>query len=74
LVEFFREEPGGAGSVFYLQNIETALPLRRGALPEGGMGVARNWRGGRAVECGGLENRWRRKPLVGSNPTLSVAY
>jgi hypothetical protein len=26
------------------------------------------------VECGGLENRLRRKPHVGSNPTLSVDY
>ena len=28
--------------------------------------------GGRAVECTGLENRQRRKSLVGSNPTPSV--
>ena len=28
-------------------------------------------RGGRAVECGGLENRWSRKAPVGSNPTPS---
>ena len=30
------------------------------------------WRGGRAVECGGLENRWSRKAPVGSNPTPSA--
>jgi 3-methyladenine DNA glycosylase/8-oxoguanine DNA glycosylase len=30
------------------------------------------WRGGRAVECNGLENRQGFTPLVGSNPTPSV--
>jgi hypothetical protein len=30
------------------------------------------WRGGRAVDCTGLENRRLRKRLVGSNPTLSA--
>src|SRR5258708_6467017 len=30
------------------------------------------WRGGRAVEGAGLENRNARKRIVGSNPTLSV--
>ena len=30
------------------------------------------WRGGRAVEGTGLENRQRRKSLVGSNPTPSA--
>jgi hypothetical protein len=29
------------------------------------------WRGGRAVECSGLENRRTFAGLVGSNPTLS---
>ena len=29
-------------------------------------------KGGRAVKCTGLENRQRRKPLVGSNPTPSA--
>ena len=29
-------------------------------------------RGGRAVECTGLENRHPRKRIVGSNPTLSA--
>ena len=29
-------------------------------------------RSGRGAECGGLENRWGRKALVGSNPTSSV--
>src|SRR5205823_836700 len=29
-------------------------------------------RGGRAVECTGLENRSRGNPIVGSNPTLSA--
>ena len=32
------------------------------------------WRSGRAVECGGLENRWGRKALVGSNPTSSAIF
>ena len=30
-----------------------------------------SWRGGRAVQCTGLENR-RAQALVGSNPTPSV--
>ncbi len=30
------------------------------------------WRGGRVVECDGLENRCARKCTVGSNPTLSA--
>lgn len=30
------------------------------------------WRGGRVAYCGGLENRWRPKPSVGSNPTLAA--
>src|SRR6266849_5348398 len=30
------------------------------------------WRGGRAVECTGLENRRWSNPTVGSNPTLSA--
>ena len=30
------------------------------------------WRGGRVVECGGLENRYPRKGIIGSNPILSV--
>jgi hypothetical protein len=30
--------------------------------------------GGRAVECTGLENRQRRKSLVGSNPTPSAFF
>ena len=29
-------------------------------------------RDGRAVECGGLENRWARERLEGSNPSLSA--
>ncbi len=32
------------------------------------------WRGGRAVECSGLENRQGFTPFVGSNPTLSARY
>ncbi|MEY3866730.1 MAG: hypothetical protein RLZZ338_621 [Cyanobacteriota bacterium] len=32
----------------------------------------KSWRGGRAVECGGLEIRYGCKIIVGSNPTLSV--
>ena len=36
------------------------------------LGVA-PWRGGRAVECGGLENRYGRVPSIeGSNPSPSV--
>jgi hypothetical protein len=31
-------------------------------------------RGGRAVEGTGLENRQRREPLVGSNPTPSAIF
>ena len=31
-----------------------------------------SWRGGRAVECGGLENRCGFTATVGSNPTPSV--
>ena len=31
-----------------------------------------NWRGGRAVECVGLENRYTRKGTGGSNPPLSA--
>ena len=30
------------------------------------------WRVGRVVECGGLENRCRRKATGGSNPPLSA--
>ena len=30
------------------------------------------WRGGRAVECGGLENRFTCKGNGGSNPSLSA--
>ena len=41
-----------------------------------GEGVSRytqRWRGGRVVECGGLENRYVGKPGVGgSNPPLSA--
>ena len=29
-------------------------------------------RGGRVVECVGLENRYSRKAIEGSNPSLSV--
>ena len=29
-------------------------------------------RGGRVVECGGLENRYRCKPIEGSNPSSSA--
>ena len=32
------------------------------------------WRVGRAVECGGLENRCRRKMTGGSNPPLSACF
>ena len=36
-------------------------------------GISPNlWRGGRAVECTGLENRQGCEPFVGSNPTLSA--
>ncbi len=31
-----------------------------------------DWRGGRAVDCTGLENRSGRKPTQGSNPCLSA--
>ncbi len=31
-----------------------------------------NWRGAGAVERAGLENRYTRKRIVGSNPTLSA--
>ncbi|KAF0182520.1 MAG: hypothetical protein FD164_1083 [Nitrospirae bacterium] len=31
-----------------------------------------SWRGGRAVECGGLENRCRGNLTGGSNPPLSA--
>src|SRR5437016_8000640 len=30
------------------------------------------WRSGRVVECDGLENRWTRKGLEGSNPSSSA--
>lgn len=32
------------------------------------------WRGGRVVECGGLEIRYGGNVIVGSNPTLSVGF
>jgi len=32
------------------------------------------WRGGRAVECGSLENCYTRKGIGGSNPSLSVVF
>ena len=36
-------------------------------------GYTQQWRGGRAVECGGLENRYVGNPGVGgSNPPLSA--
>ena len=31
-------------------------------------------RGGRVVECGGLENRWSRKRPGGSNPSPSASF
>ncbi len=34
--------------------------------------ISREWRGGRAVECTGLENRRPFTGIVGSNPTLSA--
>ena len=34
--------------------------------------VPRPWRGGRAVECGGLENRCTLAGTEGSNPSLSA--
>jgi hypothetical protein len=39
-----------------------------------GQYAAINWRGGRAVECGSLENYFRVKLNGGSNPPLSVTY
>ena len=30
-------------------------------------------RGGRVVECAGLENRYGQKPIEGSNPSLSAS-
>ena len=37
-------------------------------------GLAAHRRGGRAVECNGLENRRGLTPTVGSNPTPSAKY
>ena len=37
-----------------------------------GFRLLKPWRGAGVVERGSLENCWRRKALVGSNPTLSV--
>ncbi len=34
----------------------------------------KGWRGGRAVECTGLENLRACKRTVGSNPTPSATY
>ena len=36
------------------------------------LGLGLPWRGGRVVECGGLEIRYGVKPIGGSNPPLSV--
>ena len=33
---------------------------------------APNWKGGRVVECAGLENRSRRLAIAGSNPAPSA--
>gem|GEM_PF-1819992 len=30
------------------------------------------WAGGRVVECAGLEHRYRRESIEGSNPSLSA--
>jgi hypothetical protein len=38
----------------------------------GGLRKVAGWRGGRAVECTGLENRRRSDPIVSSNLTLSA--
>jgi hypothetical protein len=39
----------------------------------GASGYTQRWRGGRVVECGGLENRYVGNPGVGgSNPPLSA--
>jgi hypothetical protein len=40
----------------------------------GTSGYTQKWRGGRVVECGGLENRYVGNPGVGgSNPPLSAS-
>ena len=40
-----------------------------GSSPDGGIHF---WKGGRAVDCAGLENRLALAGYVGSNPTLSA--
>ena len=37
-----------------------------------GLSMMTIWRGGRAVECGGLENRFTLTGNGGSNPSLSA--
>ena len=52
----------------------TRSSRRRGADSDTRYPLGSPWRGGRAVECGGLENRYGRVPSIeGSNPSPSVA-
>ena len=36
--------------------------------------LQRNWRGGRVVECAGLENQYTYMGIEGSNPSLSASF
>jgi hypothetical protein len=47
--------------------------VARSVLPSLPISVVESmWRSGRVVECDGLENRWTRKGLGGSNPSSSA--
>ena len=53
------------------------MPIDQGFLCEynpSSQPVKIHWRGGRVVECGGLENRYTRKGIGGSNPSLSASF
>jgi hypothetical protein len=49
-----------------------AALLDQGTVGLDRIGFQRPWRGAGVVERGSLENCWRRKALVGSNPTPSA--
>ena len=82
--EFYRSAATGRPSApFHLADSgvlssrysETACPgSRSGGLPTvaGASIMALAWRGGRAAECDGLENRFPGDRDVGSNPTPSA--
>ena len=76
LGEFVPPKRGDPGSVFYLKNIQTALPLRRGSVTKIRLGPqrARSTFGEVAewLNAAVLKTAVGLAPTVGSNPTLSA--